>query len=315
MDSTTKQFKFSQVIQGYLYNLQARHLSPHTVLDYENTIRKFSDFLKDDIPFCEITQRHVEGFLISQSGLTNKTLLNYYVGLSAVWTWAVREHYTDEHVVHAVTRPKPEQHQIVPYTKEEIKAMLNSLRRTRVYQRPGQRPTDHSIPFGSPERNRAIILLLIDTAIRADELCQAKIYDLDKRNQRLHVVGKGAKERYVPFSAITGQAIWRYIATRGTELNPAEPLFVTKDRRSLTRDQLLDRLQTIGERAGVPGVTVHRFRHTAAIQYLRNGGDPYTLQRLLGHSTLDTVKLYLSIAQVDIDDVHKRASPVDNWRL
>ena len=74
-------------------------------------------------------------------------------------------------------------------------------------------------------------------------------------------------------------------------------------------------LVTIGSRARVPGVNVHRFRHTFAINYLRNGGDPYSLQMMLGHATLDMVKNYLALAQVDLDQNHKLASPVDNWRL
>jgi len=87
------------------------------------------------------------------------------------------------------------------------------------------------------------------------------------------------------------------------------------DEHELNRSRLQKILESIGNRAGVQNVHPHRFRHTFAIQYLRNGGDPYSLQALLGHSSLDMVKNYLRIAQIDIDTAHRRASPVDNWRL
>lgn len=74
-------------------------------------------------------------------------------------------------------------------------------------------------------------------------------------------------------------------------------------------------LKRAGERSGVRGVYPHRFRHTFATEYLRNGGNIYTLQSILGHSSLDMVRRYLAIVQADLDAQHRSASPVKNWRL
>jgi integrase/recombinase XerD len=72
---------------------------------------------------------------------------------------------------------------------------------------------------------------------------------------------------------------------------------------------------TIGRRAKVAGFHPHRLRHTFAVMYLRNGGNAFSLQHMLGHNSLEMVRHYLVIAQVDIDNVHRKASPVDNMRL
>lgn len=311
MNKTAK-LKLSQATQGFTLSLTGRHLSVHTVADYDVTLRKFKTFLERDYYIDDITAQHIEGFLAAQIGLSNKTLLNYHTGLSAFWTWALKFHYVSEHVVRQVQPPKPEEREIVPYSETEIRAMLASLERSRRYRRRGKRTSDHAIPY--TDRNRAIILLLLDTGVRADELGAIKIHQVDRRNQRIYVFGKGAKERYVPFSDRTHQALWRYLVTR-PEAAEGDPLFLTDVNRRFQRGRLLKMLKTIGRRAGVADVTVHRFRHTFAIQYLRNGGDPYTLQKILGHSSLEMVKRYVAIAQIDIERVHKRASPVGNWTL
>jgi integrase/recombinase XerD len=83
----------------------------------------------------------------------------------------------------------------------------------------------------------------------------------------------------------------------------------------LDRGNLLKVIHTIALRGGIQGGSVHRFRHTFAINFLRNGGDPYELQMALGHSTMEMVKHYLEISNADLERNHKIASPVDNWRL
>jgi integrase/recombinase XerD len=74
-------------------------------------------------------------------------------------------------------------------------------------------------------------------------------------------------------------------------------------------------IKRIAERAGVRDAYPHKFRHTFAIAYLRAGGEVFTLQMLLGHGSLDKLRHYAQIAQVDVEQAHRKASPVDNWRL
>jgi len=146
-------------------------------------------------------------------------------------------------------------------------------------------------------------------------LCELTHHSLDIKNARVKVLGKGAKERSVPFSPRTGQAIWKYITANNADRLPDEAIFQNQQNRPLNRDRLLKILRVIGDRAGISNVHPHRFRHTFAVNYLRNGGDPWSLQRMLGHETMEMVSRYLRIAQADLDASHRRASPVDHWRL
>lgn len=305
------QITFSQAVDGYFLAARARHLSSHTLADYSNTFRKFSAFLTTDPHIQSITHKQVEDFLRVQT-VSNKTILNYTIGLSALWHWALKEDLVTGNIIQQVDKPKPEKPAIKEFSLADIRAMLSSLERSKPYTRPGKKESSNLLQNAA--RNRAIILLLLDTGLRASEICALRILDLDVRNSMLRAFGKGKKERFIPFSPRTGQAIWRYLATRKDD-RQNDPLFATRYGHSLDRDQLRRLLERIGARARVSDVHPHRFRHTFAINYLRNGGDTFTLQLLLGHSTMEMVRTYLNLANADLENSHRRASPVDNWRL
>ncbi|MGD8474111.1 MAG: tyrosine-type recombinase/integrase [Anaerolineae bacterium] len=302
----------SQAIEGYFVAAHARRLSRHTLRDYDTTFRRFETFLGRDPPLAKIGTAQVTAFLGSLDHISAKTLLNYHTGLAALWTWAVKEGIVDQRIVHRVERPKPEQREILPYTRRDLQVMLVACDHTSAYVRPGKRKSNHSRP--TADCDRAIILLLVDTGMRASELCNLRIRDLDMANHRVHVMEKGRKERLLPIAACTSQAIWRHLVTRD-DAAPKAFLFPTSEGTRLSRHSLRRMLKRTGDRAGIRGANVHRFRHTFAIQLLRNGGNIFALKRMLGHSSLKMVDVYLDIAQADVESAHQQASPVTNWGL
>lgn len=299
--------KLQTAVELYVDQAQARRLSPNTIRDYQNTFSKFIAYVGVDAKVSEITKAKIIAFFNSFDELSNKTLLNYHVGLSALWSWAVQNGFAEVNIPAQVPRPKPESKSIHPYTHAEIKAMLSAIGRSATYQRNGSRPTQHRTPYMS--RNRAILLLLLDSGIRVSELVGAAVGDFYDREGQLTVKGKGNKTRVVQVSHTTIQAVKIYLDGR-TE----GPLFLSGD-RSMTRDEVLKMVKRVGKRTGVKGANVHRFRHTFAIEYLRNGGRSWHLQQLLGHTTMEMVNTYLKLSQLDLAKDHRNASPVENLGL
>jgi site-specific recombinase XerD len=302
----------SQAIEGYFIAAHARRLSPGTLADYNNILSKFEAFVGPNLPLADIDAADIRAFFNSLDGLSAKTLRNHHTGLSALWTWAIKEGLLTEHILRQVDAPRPERPEIIPYTEADIKALIAATERSRAYSRPQKRRCDHARPTAL--RDQAILLLLVDTGLRASELCSLRLRDVDLKNQRIRVMGKGRKERLLPISPRTTQALWRYQATQDKRPDTAV-LFITRSNLPMDRNGLRHLLDHCGQRAQVQGVTVHRFRHTFAIMFLRNGGQVFALQRILGHTSLSMVNRYLALAQADIENAHRDASPVSNWCL
>ncbi len=328
------QITLSQAIEGYLLDAHARQLSIRTIEDYQNGFRHFCEYVGDP-PIADITVDCIRHFLVHlgnkavtpdaiakrpERKLSKKSILNIHVALSALWTWAKTEGFVKKHISQAVKPPKPEEPVIEPFSKEDVKALLEACVYSRSYTRPGKKECRNR--RSTAERDRAIILTLLDTGIRSSEMAKDPrrdtpgllIRDLDQRNRTLKVFGKGDKERIVCVSHKTLKAIWRYLLSKPDSFEKS-PLFASSRGGPLTTNGLYQLIKGLGNPASVIDAHPHRFRHTFAINFLRNGGNTLELQRLLGHTTLDMVKRYVRIAQVDLEEAHRRASPVANWNL
>ena len=236
-------------------------------------------------------------------GLSGHAVNCYLRAIRAFWSWLVREEIIMSSPFSRVRIPKPPKKVIATFSEKQLNATLRAI--------------NTSAPAGF--RDWTMILTLLDTGLRASELTGLTLNNVNLDESLLKVCGKGNKERVVPIGAKVQRAVWKYWHRhRPQPANPLCPtLFLTASGRPITTDRLRAIIKKYSDRAGIEGVrcSPHTFRHTFAISYLRNGGDVFTLQRILGHETLDMVRNYVNVAQYDLEEAHLRCSPVDNLKI
>lgn len=301
----------SQVLDGYWLDKRTE-FSPATIEAYKFHFRYFVEFV-GDVEFETITSTHIKRFLdhlIIDRKLSKRTKHDAWVPLSSLWTWAEKE-LEAKHIIRGkVPMPEMPSRVIEIYTANELSKLLKACEHSKQYTRLGKtlvskRPT--------ATRDKAIILTLVDSGLRSSELCALLLSDYNENRARLHVAhGKGDKERYVVIGDRTGKAIWRYLATR-PKAKKTEPLFLGLYGRPMSRAGLYHLISKLGEKADVDA-WVHKFRHTFAVWFLRRGGNLIQLRDLMGHEDIETLQVYVRLAEVDIDEAVK-FSPVDGWRL
>ena len=317
----------STATQGYMIAKEAKGLSGFTLRNYRIDLRKFVDWLGDPL-IDQVTPQRIRQyfsylkheFAITHVGsyqlpeprkLSAKSIRNTWGVLSNFWKWAATEFEIDNPFdipfIKANTRP------ISPVPEDEVRALLkvcDTAVRVNKSEHTTRRPT--------AKRDKAIILMLIDTGLRVSELCNLKVKDVDFKANRAYVTGKGDKGRYVYMGKICRQAMWRYFIERFPDAKAplTEPFFVQGDGiHPLNRNNVRLLLGRLGEKVGDPNLHPHRFRHAFAIQFLRNGGNIFELQHLLGHSSLEMVQHYAHLAEMDLEHAAMRSSPADHWRL
>ena len=320
----------SKAITGFIQYKAAKGLSPTTLRSYGHDLKLWLEYTGDK-PVNWIKTPAVRDYFVwlrteyvprritgDRRALSGKTIRNFYISLSAFFTWASQE-FDLPSPIKSIPTPKFEEPPIEPFTKEEVEALLKACEFSKEVQPMDRRR--FTMRRATGRRDQAIILTLLNTGLRASELSALKVGDVDLKTGKVQIRhgraggAKGGKGRIVYLGKAARRAMWRYLAERTDGEDAEAPLFLVKYERPMNKNALRLVINHLGEKAGVKKCHPHRFRHTFSITYLRSGGDVFTLQALLGHSTLDMVKHYARITEIDVPQAHKRASPADNWRL
>lgn len=300
--------QLSRAIEGY-FLAKERVYSKDTVRAYRATLGRFCGFV-NDIEIDDISADHIRRYLqhLEDGGMIASSLARSWCVLSSFFTWASAE-LGCQHVVKKVARPSFTEKLVEAYSEIEMRAMLESCGHTNLGKGVNSRSRATAL------RDGLIIRILFDTGLRASEFCNLQMRDYNQAQRILKVRhGKGGKERIVVLGTKSQQILWKYLALRG-DVAATDPLVATRNLTPISRASLLDLIVGIANRAGVKNANVHKFRHTFAINFLRNGGNPLELKEFLGHEKLETVMIYVKFAQIDLVNAHKRASPVDRWNL
>lgn len=157
-------------------------------------------------------------------------------------------------------------------------------------------------------RDAAIVMTPLDTGLRCAELRSLLLQDAHIEQGFLKVMGKGSKERVVPIGASVQKVLFRYLhhfrpepARAGTE-----NFFLSIDGTPVTVDSVARMIRRLGKSSGVRKLHAHLCRHTFATNYLINGGDVFSLQQILGHTMLEMVRRYVSLASAQVAVQHRK---------
>ena len=292
----------SLTFSDFLLDRQARNQSPDTLLWYRRCVSMFGDFLRaQGVGSIEdVTASHVRRFLVQLSEKhTPGGVVTVYTGVRAFLRWYVEEYPRPGwNPLAKVKAPKRPKEVLPPLSLPNFQAMVdNCPRRT----------------FAG-DRDRALLMLTLDTGIRHQELTDLAVGDVDIHTGQVIVrSGKGRKSRAVFIGAKTRRALLAYFRHRES-LDNDNPLWAKRDGAALTKAGIRMLVRRAAERAGVDEPGMHEFRRAFAINSLRNGMDVATLQRLLGHSSLEVVLRYLDLVDDDLRAASGKYGVVDGLK-
>jgi integrase/recombinase XerC len=279
--------------------------SANTVKAYGKDLASLFEFVSgsgcQDISDIGIFE--LRGWLAQQrtAGLSSATIARRATAIRVFFAWAYNSNVIEEDPASALVIPKVSKR--LPHVLAQSQA-IDAMERVQL------RADDQS-PVHI--RDVAILELLYATGIRVGELVGLDTDDIDHSRRTIRVIGKGNKERVVPFGGAAEVAVQKYLAGARNQLAIADSgLAVFLGSRGKRIDQRVVRtmvhevLQSLG---GAPDLSPHGLRHSAATHLLEGGADIRAVQEILGHASLATTQLYTHVSMDRLRSVFEQAHP------
>lgn len=262
------------LLTGFFY---ARDFTPKSVAWYSENLRKFFAWLPQPV-LTQMTPESIRRFITEQKAAgkySDATVHGYMRAIKAFCNWLAKEGRLDWDT-RRLEMPRVRQKMMDVYSDRELGLLLSAAK-------------------ASP-RDTAILWVLLDTGIRADELCSLTRdrTHLSRDEAYLVVRGKGRKEREVGLGRLSRAALHKYLLTRQDDCSPT---FLSASSAALTVVGLQKLLVRLGQKSGVPAHP-HKFRHTYAVKYMEQPqASIFRLSQLLGHTSVVTTQRYLTAFQ------------------
>ncbi|SEJ92617.1 integrase/recombinase XerD [Deinococcus reticulitermitis] len=294
---------WDELWEHFYYHLRIKRRAKTTLHFYRTTQRALSRFAAegDSLPESPVTTTvlHLRAFVtwLEGQGLAPGGIHAHVRSLKSMFGWAKREELLTSDPAVRLERPTLPRRRLPTMDSERVNPLLVQARKTK-----------------QPLRDVALLLTFFDTGIRLEELITLRRDDVRPEKGVLRVIGKGDKERSVPIGTRALTAINAYVLReRRPRHAGVQELFLGRTGLPMTRSCISILLRRLSEAAGFEraATTPHTFRRGFAVEFLRNGGDVFTLQQILGHSSLEMTRRYVTFLDEDLKAAHLRFSPGD----
>ena len=292
-----KDIKKDHLIESFLDSLYIeKGLSQNTVQSYKNDISSFAACVEKypDIPLAKTTKSNINQYIahLFKSGLKSSSVNRKISTIKSFFIFLLKKKHILLSPVEDIDMVRQEKYLPVSMSEKEVELLLKSP----------------SLDSFIGRRDRAMIEMLYATGMRISELINLKITDVDCNRLVVKVMGKGSKERLIPYGEIAADHLNIYLQDR-KDINSNE-IFLSNRGKKITRGAFWNRIKLYLRKENLKeSISPHTLRHAFATHLLNRGADLRSVQILLGHSDLSTTQIYTHIAKKRLGEILKKHHP------